>query len=61
MEFLKCPASYYDNLREHLKTSKVRVAEDLSVVSLNDLLVYSEPEQAITFTLFQAPKAQHPN
>ena len=33
VEFLKCPAAYYENLKEQLKKSKVKVIEDLAVVN----------------------------
>ena len=32
LEFLKIPTTYYDSLREKLKTAKITVAEDLNVV-----------------------------
>ena len=32
VEFLNIPTTYYDSLREKLKTAKITVAEDLNVV-----------------------------
>ena len=32
MEFMSIPDTYYDNLREKLKSAKITVAEDISVV-----------------------------
>ena len=32
LEFLKVPSSYYETLKENLKTSKVQVTEDFDVV-----------------------------
>ncbi|MCL4130587.1 UNVERIFIED_CONTAM: hypothetical protein GTU68_040988 [Idotea baltica] len=43
MEFLKVPDTYYTQLREKLKKSKVRVAEDMDVLQeLNILVDYDE-------------------
>ena len=33
LEFLAIPDSYYDQLREKLKSAKITVAEDLNTVS----------------------------
>jgi 4-hydroxyphenylpyruvate dioxygenase len=33
LEFLTIPDSYYDQLREKLKSAKITVAEDLNTVS----------------------------
>jgi 4-hydroxyphenylpyruvate dioxygenase len=35
VEFLKAPDSYYVNLKEQLKKSKVKVTEDMDIVSRN--------------------------
>jgi 4-hydroxyphenylpyruvate dioxygenase len=32
VEFLKAPASYYEHLKENLKSSKVKITEDLDTV-----------------------------
>ncbi len=32
LEFIKTPSSYYINLKEQLKTSKVKINEDLDIV-----------------------------
>lgn len=43
VEFLKAPTTYYENLREQLKTSKVKINEDLDVLqSLNILIDYDD-------------------
>ena len=34
LEFIKSPNSYYVNLKEQLKTSKVKIEEDIDIVSL---------------------------
>ncbi len=34
MEFLRIPDSYYNNLREQLKTAKIKVTEDMDMVEL---------------------------
>lgn len=39
MDFLNPPQSYYDNLRERLKHSKVNVKEDLDLIEENRILV----------------------
>jgi len=36
--FLKVPKKYYDNLREALKTSKCKVAENMDEVSVSSFL-----------------------
>lgn len=37
VEFLQVPDSYYDILRERLKKSKVKIAEELAVLQVNYL------------------------
>nr|XP_054749147.1 4-hydroxyphenylpyruvate dioxygenase-like [Lytechinus pictus] len=39
MQFLSIPDSYYKNLRERLKTSKVKVTEDLDVIQKLQILI----------------------
>jgi len=39
VEFLKAPVTYYENLRQQLKLSKVKIAEDLSVLEKLNILV----------------------
>lgn len=39
MEFLKVPDTYYDQLKEKLKTSKVKIAEDMNVLQELKILV----------------------
>ena len=34
MEFMSVPDTYYDQLRENLKHSKVQVSEDLNVLQV---------------------------
>lgn len=34
MEFMSVPDTYYDQLRENLKNSKVKVSEDLDVLQV---------------------------
>lgn len=38
MEFLQVPDSYYEMLKERLKQSKVKIAEQLSVLQVNYLI-----------------------
>lgn len=39
VEFLKCPDSYYVNLKENLKKSQVKVVEDLDVLKEHSILI----------------------
>ena len=43
LEFLTIPDSYYEQLREKLKSAKITVAEDLNTVSFNYCKVETLP------------------
>lgn len=39
MEFLSAPDSYYDSLRQKLKTAKIKVKEDLKTLQVRETLM----------------------
>jgi 4-hydroxyphenylpyruvate dioxygenase len=59
MEFLTPPASYYTNLRERLKHSKVRIEEDLARIEKNNILVDYD-ENGYLLQLFTRPIEDRP-
>jgi 4-hydroxyphenylpyruvate dioxygenase len=59
MVFLTIPPTYYDNLREKLKSSPVKVAEDIDILqSLNILIDYDD--QGYLLQLFSKPLQDRP-
>lgn len=70
MEFMTVPETYYQQLREKLKLSKVKIAEDLSILEvrhyfhfhkitrrLNDAEI-SSSEISFSFTLLKGQSTQ---
>lgn len=40
MEFMTVPDTYYDQLRENLKNSKVKITEDLDVLQVRAVVIF---------------------
>jgi 4-hydroxyphenylpyruvate dioxygenase len=59
MEFLKTPDTYYKQLRENLKQSKVKIVEDLDVLQeLNILVDYDD--NGYLLQIFTKPMQDRP-
>lgn len=59
MEFLETPDTYYEQLRENLKLSKVKVKEDLSVLQKLKILVDYD-DDGYLLQLFTKPMQDRP-
>ena len=59
LEFLKAPASYYELLKENLKKSKVKIAEDLDVLQKYNILVDYD-DNGYLLQIFSRPVQDRP-
>lgn len=59
LEFLKAPASYYENLKEQLKKSKVKIVEDLDILQKYSILVDYD-DDGYLLQIFSRPAQDRP-
>jgi 4-hydroxyphenylpyruvate dioxygenase len=59
MEFLRIPDSYYNNLREQLKTAKIKVTEDMDMLQKLQILIDFDAEGYL-LQIFSKPVQDRP-